>query len=76
MNKLTGNKRLLLYILLGWMIINFIQAAATGLFDDEALFWMYGQRPAWGYYEHPPMVGILIRAGYTLFHNEFGLRFL
>ena len=75
MNKLTGNKRLLLYILLGWMIINFIQAAATGLFDDEALFWMYGQRPAWGYYEHPPMVGILIRAGYTLFHNEFGLRF-
>ena len=75
MNKPTGNKRFLLYILLGWMIINFIQAAVTGLFDDEALFWMYGQRPAWGYYEHPPMVGILIRAGYELFHNEYGVRF-
>jgi hypothetical protein len=70
-----NNKRLLLYFLLGWMVINFIQAAVTGLFDDEALFWMYGQRPAWGYYEHPPMVGILIRAGFELFHNEFGVRF-
>ncbi len=75
MNETTDKRKLLLYILIGWMIINFIQAAFTGLFDDEALFWMYGQRPAWGYYEHPPMVGILIRAGYTFFHNEFGVRF-
>jgi hypothetical protein len=69
------NQKLLIYILLGWMVLNFLQAAFTGLFDDEALFWMYGQHPAWGYYEHPPMVGILIRAGYELFHNEFGVRF-
>ena len=75
MNETTDKRKLLLYILIGWMVINFIQAALTGLFDDEALFWMYGQKPAWGYYEHPPMVGILIRAGYTLFHNEFGVRF-
>jgi hypothetical protein len=72
--KDSGNKKLLIYFLLGWLIINFIQAAVTGLFDDEALFWMYGQKPAWGYYEHPPMVGILIRAGYEIFHNEFGVR--
>ena len=74
--ELSKNKKLLLYLLLCWLVINLIQAAVTGLFDDEALFWMYGQRPAWGYYEHPPMVGILIRAGYTLFHNEFGVRFV
>ncbi len=74
-DELMKKKHLLLYILLAWMVINFIQAAFTGLFDDEALFWMYGQKLAWGYYEHPPMVGILIRAGYTLFHNEFGVRF-
>ncbi|MCX6281860.1 MAG: glycosyltransferase family 39 protein [Bacteroidetes bacterium] len=74
-NEVKYNKRILLGLLLGWMVINFIQAALTGLFDDEALFWMYGQHPAWGYYEHPPMVGILIRAGYILFHNEFGVRF-
>ena len=73
--KFSNERKSLLFLLLGWMILNFIQAAVTGLFDDEALFWMYGQHPAWGYYEHPPMVGILIRAGYTLFHNEFGVRF-
>jgi len=75
MDPANNYRKTLLYMLLGWMVLNFIQAAFTGLFDDEALFWMYGQNPAWGYYEHPPMVGMLIRAGYTLFHNEFGVRF-
>jgi hypothetical protein len=53
-----------------------LQAALTGLFDDEALFWMYGQRLSWGYYEHPPMVGLLIRGGYEIFQNELGVRLL
>ena len=75
MKETTDNKRLLIYLLLGWMVLNFIQAAVTGLFDDEALFWIYGRHLAWGYYENPPVVGILIRAGYELFNNELGLRF-
>jgi len=74
LNETKDNKRLLLYLLIGWMVLNFIQAAVTGLFNDEALFWMYGQHPAWGYYENPPMAGIFIRAGYELFHSEFGVR--
>lgn len=61
-------------ILGGWFLLNLVQSIFTGLFDDEALFWMYGQRLAWGYYEHPPMVGLLIRMGYTIIHNELGVR--
>jgi len=39
-----------------WFIINLWQAATTGLLDDEAYYWVYSQYPAWGYYDHPPMI--------------------
>lgn len=68
--------RILFIMLLAWTVINLVQAALTNLFDDEALFWMYGMRPAWGYYEHPPMVGMLIRVGYSVLGNEVGVRIL
>ena len=61
--------------MLTWLIINLIQAGTTELFDDEAYYWMYSLYPAWGYFDHPPMVALLIRAGYTVFQNEFGVRF-
>jgi hypothetical protein len=66
----------LLLILAAWLLINLVQGAITGLFDDEALFWMYGERLDWGYYEHPPMVGLLIRGGYELLSGELGVRLL
>lgn len=61
-------------VLFVWLVINLLQSWFTGLFDDEALFWMYGMNPALGYYEHPPAVGILIRAGYELLPGPVGLR--
>jgi hypothetical protein len=57
-----------------WFIVNLIQAGKTGLFDDEAYYWMYSKFPAWGYFDHPPMIGLMIKAGYNLFANELGLR--
>lgn len=59
-----------------WFIVNLAQAFLTNLFDDEALFWMYGERLNWGFYEHPPMAGLMIKIGYAVFHNELGVRLL
>jgi hypothetical protein len=58
-----------------WLIVQLLQAWTTELFDDEAYYWVYSQYPAWGYFDHPPVIAILIRLGYFLFHNEFGVRF-
>lgn len=60
---------------IAWLIINLIQAGTTELFDDEAYYWIYSKYPAWGYFDHPPMIAILIKAGYAIFQNEFGIRF-
>ncbi|MDF2191004.1 glycosyltransferase family 39 protein [Paraflavitalea sp. CAU 1676] len=67
------NHQLVFYI--GWCVLNLIQAGFTELFDDEAYYWVYTQFPDWGYFDHPPMVALLIKAGYAIFHNELGVRF-
>ena len=50
-------------------------AEATTLSFDEALYWLWSQHIAGGYYDHPPINPILIRFGTKLFGNtEFGVR--
>ncbi|MFL5746109.1 MAG: ArnT family glycosyltransferase [Niastella sp.] len=56
-------------------MISIIQAATTELFDDEAYYWVYSRFMDWGYFDHPPMIAVLIKAGYAIFHNELGVRF-
>jgi hypothetical protein len=65
---------LFLFLIL-WTLINFIQAANTVLLNDEAYYWVYSNFLDWGYFDHPPMIAVLIKAGYFLFKNEFGVRF-
>jgi 4-amino-4-deoxy-L-arabinose transferase-like glycosyltransferase len=58
-----------------WFVFNLIQAGTTELFHDEAYYWVYSKFPDWGYFDHPPMIALLIKAGYFLFPNELGVRF-
>ncbi|HEX4850363.1 MAG TPA: glycosyltransferase family 39 protein, partial [Puia sp.] len=56
------------------LVLNLIQAGTTELLDDESYYWMYSQHLAWGYYDHPPMIAWMIRAGYELFPGTLGIR--
>jgi len=69
---LPKNHRRLFY--LTWLALAIIQARYTELLDDEAYYWVYSKFLDWGYFDHPPMVATLIKAGYFLFHNELGVR--
>ncbi len=65
------------YLFFGaWLVINLFQACSTELFDDEAYYWVYSQFPAWGYFDHPPMIAIMIKTGYAIFKSELGVRLL
>ncbi len=57
-----------------WGILNLVQARFTPLNNDEAYYWMYSNHLAWGYFDHPPMIALMIRLGYLFFHNELGVR--
>jgi len=62
--------------LTAWGILNLLQARFTTLNNDEAYYWMYSKQLAWGYFDHPPMIALMIRIGYFFFHNELGLRLI
>lgn len=57
-----------------WLLLGIMQAVLTELQDDEAYYWVYGQYLDWGYFDHPPMIGVLVKMGYAVFPNELGVR--
>jgi len=73
-SSLEKNHRLLFYSC--WLILGLIQSRFTELLDDEAYYWVYSKFLDWGYFDHPPMVALLIKTGYAMFHNELGVRLL
>ncbi len=62
------------FFILLWLILNLIQAAFTQLTSDEGYYWLYARTLEWGYYDHPPMVALMIKAGALLFRGELGIR--
>lgn len=48
-------------LLAAWGVLNLLQAAFTGLADDEAYYWYFSQHLDWGYFDHPPLVALLVR---------------
>ncbi len=59
-----------------WVMSLLLQACFTELIPDEAYYWLYSRTLDWGYFDHPPIVAVLIKAGDFLWHNEFGVRLL
>jgi hypothetical protein len=68
--------RLFLYLLASIFIINLLQGYFTELIFDEAYYWYYAQHMAWGYFDHPPMVALIIRISSFFFSGELGVRFI
>ena len=57
-----------------WALINLLQAWWLPLDPDEAYYWKYAQRLAWGYFDHPPMVALLARIGIDWIPGALGVR--
>ncbi len=64
--------RILFYA--SWLLLGLIQSRYTELQDDEAYYWVYSRFLDWGYFDHPPMIALLIKMGYAIFPNELGVR--
>ncbi|MEO7983005.1 MAG: glycosyltransferase family 39 protein [Bacteroidota bacterium] len=70
--SLQKNHRLLFYGL--WLLLGLMQSGLTELQDDEAYYWVYSRFLDWGYFDHPPMIAMLVKMGYAIFPNELGVR--
>ena len=58
-----------------WFVINLLQGIFTEIQEDEAYYALYGEHLAWGYYDHPPMVGLMTFLSSMLFSGTLGVRF-
>lgn len=68
--------RFAVVLTLGLTGLRLVVSGQFDLFFDEAYYWLWSTQLATGYYDHPPMVAFIIRAGTSIFgHNEFGVRF-
>ncbi|MCH8904691.1 MAG: glycosyltransferase family 39 protein [Bacteroidetes bacterium] len=65
------------YIFLGiWLVLGLLQSYFTELFHDESYWWVHSKFLAWGYFDHPPMIAIMVKIGYLFFQNELGVRLM
>ena len=58
-----------------WFVINLLQGIFTEIQEDEAYYALYGEHLAWGYFDHPPMVGLMTFLSSVLFSGILGVRF-
>lgn len=59
-----------------WFMAGCFQAACMDLHPDEAYQWNLSKLLDWGYFHHPPMIVVFIKAGYAIFQNELGVRLM
>lgn len=70
MKKINNYKYLI--VIVG--LLSVAQITLTPITFDEAYYWVYSNFLSFGYYDHPPMVGILIGIGEVFGHGVFFTR--
>ena len=61
--------------ILALVALRLVAAAFTPITFDEAYYWMWSKHLAGGYYDHPPMVALVIRLGTLIAGDtELGVR--
>lgn len=59
---------------LSWFLLGLFQSLFTELQDDEAYYWVFSRYLDWGYFDHPPMIALLIKMGTVFLGGELGVR--
>ena len=71
------DSRNILLIIIFATLFKMLYAAPLYLLDDEAYYWVWSRNLSLSYFDHPPMIAILIRLSTTFFGDSFlGIRAL
>jgi hypothetical protein len=75
-HNVKNNRKLFLILLGVWFAINLLQALFMEISNDEAYYRVYAEHLDWGYFDHPPMIALMIRASSLIFRGILGIRFM
>jgi dolichol-phosphate mannosyltransferase len=74
-SALWAQHRTWLLLLAASLVLRFIAMGRVVLVPEEAYYWLYAQHNQMSYFDHPPMVGWVIRAGTLIAGDtELGVR--
>lgn len=73
--KFNGTKYLEIGTII-YVLINLVQSLLMPLINDEAYYWVWSQKLDWGYFDHPPMVAVWVKIGFSIIQNELGVRLI
>lgn len=59
-----------------YVLVNVLQSLFMPLINDEAYYWVWSEKLDWGYFDHPPMVALWVKIGFTFFKSELGVRLI
>jgi hypothetical protein len=68
-------ERVFMLFLFAWLCVNILQSIFTEVLSDETYYYMYGEKLNWGYFDHPPTVGIMVYLSHLLFEGNLSIRF-
>ncbi len=68
---MTKNLKIVLVFI---FILQLLVASGFELAHDEAYYWIYSHHLDWGYFDHPPFVGVVIKLFSFLPHSELAVR--
>ncbi len=54
--------------------MNVVLGYYLNLAPDEAYYWVWSNYLSFGYFDHPPLIALLIKMGYLILKNELGVR--
>ena len=67
--------RIVQTVVVALAVLHLVHLSLSGVFMDEAYYWMWGQHPALSYYDHPALNGWLLGLSSLVFGwNFFALR--
>src|SRR5882724_10330037 len=73
----SGSWRTAVWLLVGLAVLQWVVGSRIPLDPDESYYWEWSRRLALGYYDHPPAIAYLIRAGTAIFGpTALGVRFV
>ncbi|MFH1581250.1 MAG: glycosyltransferase family 39 protein, partial [Pseudomonadota bacterium] len=69
-------KRLFWILMAITTVLRLLIIGQIGLGDDEGHYFAFSQRPELSYFDHPPLIGLIIKLSVSTFGiNEFAVRF-
>jgi hypothetical protein len=73
----SSGLRTAVWLLVGLAVLQWVVGSRVPLDPDESYYWEWSRRLALGYYDHPPAIAYLIRAGTAIFGpTALGVRFV